>query len=58
MDKFERMEEIIRKKIPNAKIVEIMFCQRQKKEKRYNVTVRIDGELDIQTITNEEMEAG
>jgi hypothetical protein len=29
----------------------------QKKEKRYQVTIRVDGEMDIQTITKSELNA-
>jgi len=53
--KFNCMEKIIQNRLPEAKKIEILFCSKQKKEKRYQVTVKIDGKLDIQTITNLEL---
>lgn len=56
MDKFENMRKVISNRFPQAKQIEILFCKKQKKEKRYIVTVVIDGEMDIQIINKGELE--
>jgi hypothetical protein len=55
--KFERMERVLKARLPKAKSIEILFSMEQKKEKRYQVTIRVDGEMDIQTITKSELNA-